>query len=658
MLLGLFVKTNHGVLYCGLTGYSGAAKASVENGVVSKIQLLLWANQSRGSHSTGVFGKSLYRDTESADKFVQTKDFIRAINGANTIIGHTRYATTAGKPTVSQAHPFQYENVVGTHNGWVPNYEHVCKSHGVDTPDVDSKSFYEVINKNKNLDVIPELEGKAALAFIFEGDLFLYRRKNRPLHVLFTNDEDKRSQVFYSSDSDHLKIISDHDSDIIYQLVPNVLYRIRNGCVIDEYSVPPTKYDFDESVTQWNWKAKHKELADIVEPPVVRSQYEYNPGSDRHIGSGSYNPNKNSNTSVVDTKNSSDGGKFMSDVLRRFYKVANAIEKEDSDIGSQMDHLTMKTINNQNKSNSVANMVIRDDQNKAVDGAYVFVDGSNVMARTNKQGQCLVPLMEPRENARIFVLTPKMTKMFWTKQFEVKRSQVLEVTCSINFRPSKEKEEEPTVFDTVYRHESCGIGSDNEPVEHSSVKTTNSERQSVIDKNGYPVSWDGIGESEHDEGDTILYEIDIHGNYFIGMPASLVTSLYNISLTLNTLMSSLNIEDDYDSIERVMLDTRAAYQVLEGLLINAAKELSNEKTVGINTARANSAISEWGNLLALLESDCRGQFRSYLYQLSESQKTKQVTIGIISTIHNSIEVLLEAIKDRTYTSIKVKDIMI
>jgi glutamine phosphoribosylpyrophosphate amidotransferase len=105
---------------CGICGFSGPRAVDK-----TKMRWLLVENQSRGTDSTGVYGNHLFKDNVMAKVFIQSYDFNRAIQGAHTVIGHTRLGTYGAK-TKENSHPFIYSAgdddkwaIVGAHNGFV-----------------------------------------------------------------------------------------------------------------------------------------------------------------------------------------------------------------------------------------------------------------------------------------------------------------------------------------------------------------------------------------------------------------------------------------------------------------------------------------------------------------------------------------------------------
>jgi hypothetical protein len=99
--------------------------------------------------------------------------------GAFCTLGHTRLATQ-GAIKDRNAHPFQINQIVGTHNGIIFNWREILP-----TALVDSEAAFSILAR-KGTKGIPKLKGSAALVWINLQDhtLNLYRHDN-PLHMLY-----------------------------------------------------------------------------------------------------------------------------------------------------------------------------------------------------------------------------------------------------------------------------------------------------------------------------------------------------------------------------------------------------------------------------------------------------------------------------------------
>lgn len=200
ILLSPFIKKNN-TLACGLVGFSGK-----DNFDLMKLKFLLyWNSIERGKDATGIYTveSGIVKDNEEAKKFINNKHKIDKIKPANLLIGHVR-AKTVGHNTVDNAHPFEYGDLVGAHNGSLTNHLSLIRQYGFNTDsyNVDSQVLISALNenlKNNNSDdfkVLGEYEGAAAL--------LVYNKKEDVLYVM----HDKNRPLFYGYDNGNMYISS------------------------------------------------------------------------------------------------------------------------------------------------------------------------------------------------------------------------------------------------------------------------------------------------------------------------------------------------------------------------------------------------------------------------------------------------------------------
>lgn len=216
---------------CGLVGAFNPSGLTLQEERI--FGALLHVDVLRGMDSTGIYAMSdttslLIKDvclpTELAEKNIQdvsishypycVPEFEK--EKATLLMGHNR-AATVGKVTQHTAHPFEYENVVGTHNGtvYMTRNGDFMESLGVSSGDedewlTDSQIIYKIIDK-KGPSVIPDLfqkiedeSGAAALVFWDKSNEYLGIVKNekRSLYTLKRN-----GTLFWSSDKTILSLV-------------------------------------------------------------------------------------------------------------------------------------------------------------------------------------------------------------------------------------------------------------------------------------------------------------------------------------------------------------------------------------------------------------------------------------------------------------------
>jgi hypothetical protein len=167
---------------CGLTGIAGEITIKEE----SVFKQLLIVDSLRGVDSTGVAIIPRHGEVKVAKELgnpynlFDHKSFDRALMGAHKVlIGHNRYATVGGV-SKKAAHPFEFETVVGVHNGTLSSKWKLENSHDFT---VDSENLYHHINKKGIKDALSKMKGAWSLVWWdkTEGTLNFLRNTERPL---------------------------------------------------------------------------------------------------------------------------------------------------------------------------------------------------------------------------------------------------------------------------------------------------------------------------------------------------------------------------------------------------------------------------------------------------------------------------------------------
>jgi len=141
---------------CGLTGFSGKKKFNKD-----KVKsLMLWNSLERGKDSTGIYTplNGLLKEADEAYKFLIKTKF----EEDRLFIGHVR-ASTVGAKSKENAHPFMEENIILAHNGTLTNHWALCHKYKLSMQDynVDSHVIAAILGKEKNFNVIKEIDGAA-----------------------------------------------------------------------------------------------------------------------------------------------------------------------------------------------------------------------------------------------------------------------------------------------------------------------------------------------------------------------------------------------------------------------------------------------------------------------------------------------------------------
>lgn len=186
---------------CGLIGGAGRMTTVHETAV----KQLLIVDCLRGMHSVGLarIGSTgdcsvVKRAGMSPQDFLDLRKTADLFAGANRcFIGHNRFATQ-GAINSANAHPFEFEHVVGAHNGSLLQHS-LHKLPGSRDFDVDSEMIFNSINQIGSEETAKILNGAFALTWWDKRDnsLHFMRNDQRPLWYTMTPDEEV---IFWASE--------------------------------------------------------------------------------------------------------------------------------------------------------------------------------------------------------------------------------------------------------------------------------------------------------------------------------------------------------------------------------------------------------------------------------------------------------------------------
>lgn len=212
----------------------------------------------RGKHSTGVAAITSNGVCEVIKKAVNAVDFLDFNTyktemgfAHNCLIGHNRYATKGAVNNVN-AHPFDFDNIVGAHNGTLRAYAQLDDAKSFE---VDSECLYSHLNTHGFKDTFEKITGAFALSWFDKetNELNLVRNNERPLCYCFSED---LCTLFWASEPWMLRgALARNDinfTDIVY-LKEDVLYKFEMPTVYATKGIklkPPTvrKYEKPKSV--------------------------------------------------------------------------------------------------------------------------------------------------------------------------------------------------------------------------------------------------------------------------------------------------------------------------------------------------------------------------------------------------------------------------
>ena len=249
--LSIFSKRN--VLACGLVGFSGT-----NNFDILKIKFLLyWNSIERGTDATGIFTpkSGLIKDNTRAEFFINDWRYIDKVREDNVMVAHVR-AKTFGANTAKNAHPFEYNKLIGAHNGTLKNHHQIGNSYNLDMVkyDVDSQVLISALSLDfkKNIEdkfrVLNKYEGAAALLFYDNKEEVLYacHDKERPLFYGYVGE---KRDMYISSIKDSLEAIG---CEGINAFPINVVHKIKDGVILERTTYQPAETKIYPTIATFN----------------------------------------------------------------------------------------------------------------------------------------------------------------------------------------------------------------------------------------------------------------------------------------------------------------------------------------------------------------------------------------------------------------------
>ena len=174
---------------CGLVGMAGAIGFKEER----VFKTLLELDTTRGPHSTGVLFVNKEGKTEVVKKLgtpwdlYKDQDYAFASKGSfNVLMGHNRWATK-GAINEKNAHPFEFQTLVGAHNGTLTSQYLLDDSKNFE---VDSENIYHHMEKHGPEATCKVLAGAYALTWYDKvaHSINFLRNDQRDLHYTYTKD--------------------------------------------------------------------------------------------------------------------------------------------------------------------------------------------------------------------------------------------------------------------------------------------------------------------------------------------------------------------------------------------------------------------------------------------------------------------------------------
>lgn len=183
---------------CGLVGVAG----KIGNNEERMFKRLLEFDTTRGPHSTGALFVNAQGQTDVVKRvgtpwdwyqYKAVEDKFRTFSCV--LMGHNRWATQ-GKINNVNAHPFEFDSLVGAHNGTLTTRYNLDDSGKFD---VDSEQLYHHMNRHGWEDTLPKLNGAFALTWWDKENRSLNFARNKERPFFFCLSEDEKT-LFWASE--------------------------------------------------------------------------------------------------------------------------------------------------------------------------------------------------------------------------------------------------------------------------------------------------------------------------------------------------------------------------------------------------------------------------------------------------------------------------
>ncbi len=262
---------------CGIISIFHNNQVMVEKKVEDLLFNMLWVDSIRGNHSTGIIfetddGPEWYKKAIPGWDFIQ-QDYVNAVinklNRSRYFIGHNR-AATRGEVKTSNAHPFEFGDIIGVHNGTLSNHYNLSPQGA--NHSVDSQHLYHAISVDGFEDVAPRIQGSFNLLWHDKSDNTIHLCKNDSRPYCFAKIKDKEYLIGASEKAMLKWLINRHKLEIEFCWTP----------------VDNTEYvwDVEEDMVNVAYTVEHEKY---VPPPVVHRPPAHTTNNQPNNGMGNTN---------------------------------------------------------------------------------------------------------------------------------------------------------------------------------------------------------------------------------------------------------------------------------------------------------------------------------------------------------------------------------
>lgn len=321
---------------CGVIGCAGPINGKHEKA----IHTLLILDTLRGEDSTGLAQVGKFNDQVTVAKAVggatelfQTREFKGIMSSTSKVlIGHNRYATQ-GKVNKQNAHPYEFDSLVGAHNGTLRS-KYLLLDHM--KFDVDSENLYWHIDQKGIKDALGQMEGAWALTWWdkYEDEMRFLRNKERPLYLTTT----KEGVLFWASESWMLNVAlsrNDVEHGDIWLLPEDQLYafHVNDKGELEKPRVAPAASTKKVYVGN-GWAGNHRHPSNTNNVTVLRPTGvidSKNTGVTPQEVTETYLPSQDVSLKVLNKGRDKDGSDFYfcKDMLNPERQLRLYIKRED-----------------------------------------------------------------------------------------------------------------------------------------------------------------------------------------------------------------------------------------------------------------------------------------------------------------------------------------
>lgn len=216
-----------------MCGLCGVLSTNISDNEFENFAKIFNVSSLRGEHSSGLFSVKEI-ETKDKKKLIYSARYLKGVgssgyftevnwknikenihDSSDTILvaGHCRHATR-GSITAANAHPFNFSNIIGMHNGTLTDNigpkvpKNKNKKSKADDTETDSESFYRYLNDHTLEETLGELnEYGDAYAFVWydkvKRTINFLRNHKRPLWFAKVNE----STLYWASEKEFLMFI-------------------------------------------------------------------------------------------------------------------------------------------------------------------------------------------------------------------------------------------------------------------------------------------------------------------------------------------------------------------------------------------------------------------------------------------------------------------